>query len=111
MTYQFPHERMAVNDHALALAVLCQRLIEQFPRGYGVLADQLRRASLSVALNVGEGANQMPSKRKTHAYRIARAECGEVAVALKLAAALDLGDVAEALDRCEQTYRILTKLT
>ncbi|MCP4810496.1 MAG: four helix bundle protein [Proteobacteria bacterium] len=108
--YVFPHETLHLNGHALDLARECDRLSRRLPRGYGHIADQLRRSSTSVALNIGEAASQWPGKRKTATYRVAYAECGETAVALKLIETLGLADVDEAMAACIQAHRMLRPL-
>ena len=48
------------------------------------LADQLRRAASSVALNIGEGARSMKGNKPKH-YAIASGSAGEVKAALDVA--------------------------
>ena len=108
--YVFPHETLHLNTHALELAAECDKLSRQLPRGYGHIADQLRRSSTSVALNIGEAASQWAGRKKTATYRIAYAECGETAVALKLIEKLGLADAKGALEACIQAHRMLRSL-
>ena len=49
------HEKLDCYQIAVELLGHFARLAEQYPRGYGPLADQLRRASLSIPLNIAEG--------------------------------------------------------
>jgi four helix bundle protein len=52
-----------------------------FPRGLGDLADQLRRASTSIVLNIAEGAGEYSPKDKAKFYRFAKrsaAECSAI---------------------------------
>ena len=74
------------------------------------LADKLRRAASSVALNLGEGVRRT-GRDKKRAYRIAAAEAQETKVALEVALAwgwlddAELGAVRSLADRvCRVTY-------
>jgi four helix bundle protein len=78
-TNQFPHTKLQVFHVAIELAVVTKRLADQIPRGHRSLADQILRASSSVVLNIGEGANRITSGTKRQRYAEARGECGEVA--------------------------------
>ena len=109
--FVFHHHRLHAYRHALDMAVACNAICQKLPRGYGHIADQLRRSSSSVPLLVGEGANLRPSARKTQRYREALGECGESAVALELISALGLADTTHALDRCRECHRTLQRLT
>lgn len=52
------HEQTIVYQKCLALMETAQQAIEQFPSGFGFLADQLRRNTSSVAHNFAEGYYQ-----------------------------------------------------
>ena len=57
------------------------RLSETVPRGYASLGDQLRRASLSVPLNIAEGSGRPSSGDAARHWGIARGsamECGAI---------------------------------
>ncbi len=53
------------------------------------LADELRRAAMSVHLNLAEGSGRM-GRDRTHLYSVAYASCQEVKAVLELGA--DFGD-------------------
>ena len=55
---QLDHERLDVYDLALEFLVLANGIIEGLPRGRSHLADQFTRASLSIVLNLAEGAGK-----------------------------------------------------
>ena len=57
---QLGHERLDVYDLALEFLVLANGIIEGLPRGRSHLADQFTRASLSIVLNLAEGAARYP---------------------------------------------------
>jgi four helix bundle protein len=64
--------RLAVEFQALATRLLPKR-------GHGSLRDQLDRASISIALNIAEGAGRFSPRDKAHFYAIARGSATECA--------------------------------
>ena len=70
------------------------RLARRLPRGYGKLADQLRRALLSAYLGVAEAASRDGADR-TARFRCARGEASEAAAALEAVQLLGLASAAE----------------
>jgi four helix bundle protein len=62
----FDHERLEVYQVALDFLVVADNIVEHLPRGRGHLADQLTRASISIVLNIAEGAGKFskPDKRR-----------------------------------------------
>ena len=75
----FDHERLEVYQRALELH--CQ-VCDVLTRGYRILRDQLERASLSVVLNVAEGAGRSSPADKRRFYEIARGSATESAAIL-----------------------------
>jgi four helix bundle protein len=78
---QPPRHPADVYQCAVRLLACCARLNDDIPRGYGVLADQLRRASLSVPLNIAEGSGRLGRADAARSYSIARGsamECGAI---------------------------------
>jgi four helix bundle protein len=64
--------------------------------GWADLANQAKRASSSVLLNIAEGAGCRPGAgMRRRSYEIARGSAYEVAAALDAAAALELSPAAE----------------
>ncbi len=88
--YPFPHDRLNVFQVALEMATQAKGIADGIPRGHRSLADQLLRASASVVLNIGEGANRTTSGAKRQRYSEARGEAGEVAANLTLLDALEI---------------------
>ena len=81
------------------------------PKGNGDLADQLRRASVSILLNIAEGAGKvtLPDKRKH--YAIARGSALECCAILDAARILSLIDSTAALAGNRLLTRIVAMLT
>ncbi len=72
-------EKLAVYQVALELQVLASGLV---PSQHRVLHDQLERASLSVVLNIAEGAGRRSRKDKRRFYVMARGSACECAAAV-----------------------------
>ena len=55
---QFAHQRLRVYESAAGFVKLAHQLANGLPTGNAALSDQLRRASISVCLNIAEGAGE-----------------------------------------------------
>jgi len=64
-------QRLDVYRCAIQFLVLSTSLASRVPRGYAELSDQLRRAALSVPLNIAEGSGKGDGDAARY-YRIAR---------------------------------------
>ena len=74
-------------QHARRLALVCVRMAKRFPdseQEKGGLADQLRRAVFSVALNIAEGHNRASNRERRKFYEVARTSLDEVSAILVL---------------------------
>src|SRR5215510_174029 len=83
------------------------------PKGHGELADQLRRAALSVPLNIAEGAGRASPADAARHYSIARGsamECAAIIDALQVLAAIDDARYARGLDLLSRVVAMLTRL-
>ncbi len=77
------------------------------------LADQVRRAASSVALNIAEGAGRV-GKDRPHHYRVAAGSNLEVAAGLRVALAwgdLEAAEVQPALDFGRRVGAMLWRMT
>jgi four helix bundle protein len=71
------HERLDVYKRALEFLDSMDRLRAQLPAGCSNLQDQLDRASMSIVLNIAEGAGEYSPADKHRFYRIARRSATE----------------------------------
>ena len=94
---QLDHERLDVYDLAVEFLVLANDIIEGLPRGRSHLADQFTRASLSIVLNLAEGAGKHSKLDKRRYYVTARGSATESAALLDVCQRLKL--LAEGNDR------------
>jgi len=73
----FMFENLQVYQKAVDFADHILAVCEKFPRGYGFLADQLNRASLSIAANIAEGNGRFTKADRKHFFVIARSSVQE----------------------------------
>lgn len=109
-TTRFAHHRLDCFYAAKSALVAGDALVRKLPRGYGALADQMRRALLGAYLNLTEAAARDGNDRRQR-FRCARAECNEAAAAIEAAAALGLVGDAEAKDVLGDLDRLAAMLT
>jgi four helix bundle protein len=86
------HEELDAYQAAVEFLALATTVIAHFARGNAGLADQLRRASLSIPLNIAEGYGKRSGAERCHYYDIARGsahECGAVFDASKILGLVD----------------------
>jgi len=81
----FMFEKLEVYQRAVDLAEKIAALTETFPaKGYYHLIDQIRRASLSISLNIAEGNGRWHAKERKNFFWIARGSVFECVPVLKL---------------------------
>ena len=107
----FHHEKLDVYQTSLELIVAADAIATQLATGRGYLADQLRRAATSVALNIAEGAGEFSRKDKARLYRIARRSATECAAVFDICMRLDLAAECDLHDARQLVHRIVSMLT
>lgn len=84
------HRTLKAWQHAKVLAVECARAATGFPEEeQRALADQLRRAAYSAALNIVEGCSRKGAREYRRYLDIAKASLDEVEAILELAKDLE----------------------
>ena len=81
----FAFEKLIVYQKAITFADNICRLASGFQRGFYFLADQLNRASLSIAANIAEGNGRFTSADRRNFFGIARGSVQECVPLLELA--------------------------
>jgi four helix bundle protein len=81
----FAFEKLLVYQKSVDFADRITALTEEFPRGYGFLADQLNRAALSIATNIAEGNGRFTKADRRNFFGIARGSVQECVPLLELA--------------------------
>ncbi len=100
---------LTAREEARALLTCATQAAIREPR----LRDQALRAALAACLNTGEGAGRQSPADKARVYAIARGEASEACVALDIAAAAGLCDVAAAtagINHARAAYALLSGL-
>jgi four helix bundle protein len=109
----FAFEKLIVYQKAVDFAdEVCLRS-ENFTRGYGFLADQLNRASVSISANIAEGNGRFTKPDRKNFFGIARGSVQECVPLLELARRRGLvtADDHEALkSQLEEIARMLSGL-
>ena len=54
----FGHEKFGAYRYSIEFAALATQIIEILPEGHAKLVDQLRRAAISISLNIAEGSGK-----------------------------------------------------
>ena len=86
------YETLDVYQCALRFATLAFQVLRELPKGHAELGDQLRRAAMSVPLNIAEGAGKTSARERARFHGIARGS------AMECAAVLDLLRIQDAID-------------
>jgi|JI10StandDraft_1071094.scaffolds.fasta_scaffold671601_1 four helix bundle protein len=106
---QFPHHALDAYWVSLDALVQADALAKKLPRGYGPLADQLRRASQSAFLQLSEGAARSGADRAQR-LRCARAEACEAAACVEALGRLNLATADEVANLLQLLGRLSAML-
>ena len=93
--------RLPVHRAVVAYILAVDGVVMDLPRERWYLRDQIRRAVLSILLNLREGAAETQPKEKARYYRIAKRSAAESAAALEMLALFlpAMARASEALQR------------
>ena len=108
----FGFQRLDVYRCAVQFLAIAARLGEQAPRGYGSLAEQLRRAALSIPLHIAEGSGKSDRDAQRF-YAIARGsalECAAIVDAFGALGFMQPSELTEPLELLERVVSMLTRM-
>lgn len=109
------HERLDVYQRAIEFLAAALRIAERLPRGQAPLADQLRRAAMSIPLNIAEGSGRAPGSADRSRFRgIARGsamECGAILDVVRLLDVAPDTDWAHAKGLLVRVVEMLSKMS
>ncbi len=108
------HESLDAYQAAIEFLAFSVPLLDQIPRGYGSMADQLRRAALSIPLNIAEGYGKRGINDRARFYDIARGsahECGAILDASKVLRFVDEDAYGKGKGLLYRIVSMLVKMT
>jgi four helix bundle protein len=88
--------KLDVYQAAIRFLTLAARIADTLPPRHVAMADQLRRASLSIPSNIAEGSGKTSAADQRRFYAIARGSAMECAAIIDGCSALTLIDQAQA---------------
>ena len=96
MFLKLAHTKMDIFQCSRELALTCYKLTKQFPdvERFGMV-HQIRRAALSVHLNISEGCSRRSLTERKRYYEISRGSVIEVDIALDIALELNYSSLEE----------------
>jgi four helix bundle protein len=106
-------QRLDVYRCSIEFLARSVELPDAMPRGHAALADQLRRAALSVPLDIAEAAGRSSEADRARHFAIARGsamECAAVMDALHVIGVLDEQQHAASVELLERIVSMLTRL-
>ena len=108
------HQKLDLYSISKTFVSECYKLTKSFPveEKFGMIS-QIRRAALSVHLNLAEGASRKSDQERKRYYEVARGSLIEIDAALDIAKDLEylnnleLNKIGDSMIRC---FKILSKL-
>ncbi len=96
MFLQLAHTKLDIFQCSRELTLSCYRLTKQFPdlEKFGMM-QQIRRAALSIHLNISEGCSRRSKAERKRYFEISRGSVIEVDTALDIALALNYSPLEE----------------
>jgi len=107
------YERMDVYQCAVKFLGLSATALENMPKGNAGLADQLKRASLSIPLNIAESSGKTSTPDRKRFCAIARGsamECSAILDACRILSLVDEQLVDEGKNLLVRIVSMLTKM-
>lgn len=105
------YEKLDVYKAAIEFLAVTTKILATLPKGNSSLADQLRRAGISIPLNIAESSGKPTMKDRQRFIGIARGSAMECGAVLDVCRVLELSDAAT-LDTGKQLLvRIVSMLT
>ncbi|RYE77532.1 MAG: four helix bundle protein [Myxococcales bacterium] len=113
MDEPLPHERLDVYRCSIEWTSLSHQFLQRLSRGDSELRDQLRRASLSIPLNIAEGTGKGDVPDRVRFHRIARGsalECAALADVLAIQGVISAEEHARAKELLRRISAMLTAM-
>jgi four helix bundle protein len=107
------YEKLDVYHCAIAHLAFVFASLPTIPRGYASLADQWRRAAMSIPLNVAEAVGKPSDLERKNRYAIARGEameCGAILDVVRLLDVLEEDAIAAAKRNLVRIVMMLSRM-
>ncbi len=107
----FGHEKFEAYQISIQFLKVANKLLDKLPRGNAHIKDQLKRAAISIPLNIAEGSGKTEKNERFRFYSIARGstmECAAVCDVIEIMDNRFQGEVEEAKELLERVAKILT---
>ena len=105
------YQKLDVYQCSIQFIALVASLIRKLPRGYFFLADELKRASVSMPQNIAEGVGKPTAADRSRYLGIARGSAMECGAILDVGASLNLFSASDHEKGMELLERIVSMLT
>jgi len=104
------HKDLKVWQEAVELSVICYDVTSRFPREeqFG-LVSQMRRAAISIASNIAEGAARTGSKEFIQFLYISLGSASELDTQIEIARRIELGEPSD-LERLQLQTNMISRL-
>jgi len=104
------HENLDVYKRAIEFVGLVAGILARYPRGYGAMSEQLKKASLSIPLNIAEGYGKRSEADRSRFYDIARGSSHQCAALLDVSNVLGVADADTVRRGKGLLYRVVSML-
>lgn len=108
------HKNLEVYKISILLVKEVYKATKTFPKEEQfVLISQVRRAAISVASNIAEGAARISKKEKKRFYEISRSSCVEVDTQFEIALVLEYcknDEITKLEEYLESTFRMISTM-
>jgi len=107
------HQRLKCYQLTMSITKAMPGLIDKWPRGYGYLSDQLRRAIASIGLNIAEGNAKRTFPERRRYFTSSMGSACESSAILEIAFYYHLIDESQSdyfQDILLQIYKMLYRL-
>jgi len=107
------YEKLDVYQCSIQFLAVATKLIDSLPRGNSALGDQLKRAALSIPLNIAESSGKptlLDRKRFCGIARGSAMECGAILDACRVLGLSDESLVREGKELLVRAVSMLTKM-
>ena len=105
------YEKLDVYQCAIQFLSIAVQLCNELPRNHSALTDQIRRASMSIPLNIAEGAGKRTKADCRKFFDIARGSAMECGAAMDVCLILSMIDDKRQKAAKDLLHRIVAMLT